>query len=82
MRIMIRNFDIAIIRTFAAVADHGSMTVAANMLHMTQGAISQQIKRLGGYAELRLVRAGQAWIAADRGRRAAARQCPPSADAE
>ncbi len=46
MRIMIRNFDIAIIRTFATVADHGSMTVAANMLHMTQGAISQQIKRL------------------------------------
>ncbi|MFJ6323748.1 MULTISPECIES: LysR family transcriptional regulator [unclassified Rhizobium] len=43
---MTRNFDIALIRTFAAVADQGSMTIAANMLHMTQGAVSQQIKRL------------------------------------
>lgn len=43
---MTRNFDIALIRTFTAVADQGSMTVAANMLHMTQGAVSQQIKRL------------------------------------
>ncbi|MBB3607865.1 LysR family transcriptional regulator [Rhizobium sp. BK602] len=43
---MARNFDIALIRTFATVADHGSMTVAANRLHMTQGAVSQQIKRL------------------------------------
>ncbi|TIX89077.1 LysR family transcriptional regulator [Rhizobium sp. P44RR-XXIV] len=43
---MTRNFDIALIRTFLAVTDQGSMTVAANMLHMTQGAVSQQIKRL------------------------------------
>ncbi|GAC1041103.1 LysR family transcriptional regulator [Rhizobium sp. No.120] len=43
---MIRNFDIALIRTFVTVADQGSMTISANMLHMTQGAISQQIKRL------------------------------------
>lgn len=43
---MTRNFDIALIRTFVAVADYGSMTVAANRLHMTQGAVSQQIKRL------------------------------------
>ncbi|KAA6489642.1 LysR family transcriptional regulator [Agrobacterium rhizogenes] len=43
---MTRNFDISLIRTFAAVADHGSMTIAANTLHMTQGAVSQQIKRL------------------------------------
>ena len=43
---MTRNFDIALIRTFATVADYGSMTVAANTLHRTQGAVSQQIKRL------------------------------------
>ena len=43
---MTRNLDITLIRTFTAVADQGSMTVAANMLHMTQGAVSQQIKRL------------------------------------
>jgi DNA-binding transcriptional LysR family regulator len=43
---MLRNLDLALIRTFIAVADSGSMTVAANRLHMTQGAVSQQIKRL------------------------------------
>ena len=43
---MFRNLDLDLIRTFIAVADSGSMTVAANLLHMTQGAVSQQIKRL------------------------------------
>jgi DNA-binding transcriptional LysR family regulator len=43
---MSRNLDLDLIRTFIAVADSGSMTVAANLLHMTQGAVSQQIKRL------------------------------------
>ncbi|MBU6493726.1 MAG: LysR family transcriptional regulator [Burkholderiales bacterium] len=43
---MNRNLDLDLIRTFVAVADAGSMTVAANLLHMTQGAVSQQVKRL------------------------------------
>jgi len=43
---MNRNLDLSLIRTFVAVADHGSMTTAANLLFMTQGAVSQQIKRL------------------------------------
>ena len=43
---MTQNLDINLVRTFVAVADHGSMTVAANSLHLTQGAVSQQIKRL------------------------------------
>jgi DNA-binding transcriptional LysR family regulator len=43
---MTRNLDIDLIRTFVTVADSGSMTVAANQLHMTQGAVSQQVKRL------------------------------------
>jgi DNA-binding transcriptional LysR family regulator len=43
---MNRNLDLSLIRTFIAVADHGSMTAAANRLFMTQGAVSQQIKRL------------------------------------
>ncbi|WP_407315253.1 LysR substrate-binding domain-containing protein [Pseudomonas sp. nanlin1] len=38
--------DIALIRTFVAVVDHASMTTAANLLFMTQGAVSQQVKRL------------------------------------
>jgi DNA-binding transcriptional LysR family regulator len=41
-----QNLDLNLVRTFVAVADHGSMTVAASSLHLTQGAVSQQIKRL------------------------------------
>lgn len=43
---MSRNLDLSLIRTFVAVADHRSMTAAANALYMTQGAVSQQVKRL------------------------------------
>ncbi len=43
---MIRNLDLALIRTFVTVADKASMTAAANALHLTQGAVSQQVKRL------------------------------------
>jgi DNA-binding transcriptional LysR family regulator len=43
---MLRNLDINLLRTFVAVADHGSMTAAGNALHLTQSAISQQTKRL------------------------------------
>ena len=43
---MTRNLDLDLLRTFVSVADSGSMTVAANQLHMTQGAVSQQVKRL------------------------------------
>jgi DNA-binding transcriptional LysR family regulator len=43
---MTRNLDLSLIRTYVTVADNGSMTVAANLLHMTQGAVSQQVKRL------------------------------------
>ena len=43
---MPRNLDLDLIRTFVTVADSGSMTVAANRLHLTQGAVSQQVKRL------------------------------------
>lgn len=43
---MARSLDIDLVRTFVAVSDHTSMTAAANILYLTQGAISQQIKRL------------------------------------
>jgi DNA-binding transcriptional LysR family regulator len=43
---MSRNLDIANLRSFVTVADHASMTAAGNALHLTQGAVSQQIKRL------------------------------------
>lgn len=44
--IMSRNLDVGLLRTLIAVADCGSMTIAASRLHMTQGAVSQRIKRL------------------------------------
>jgi DNA-binding transcriptional LysR family regulator len=40
------NLDISLLRTLLHVADAASMTAAARRLHMTQGAVSQQIKRL------------------------------------
>lgn len=43
---MPRHLDISLLRTFVAVHDRGTMTAAARVLHLTQGAISQQIKRL------------------------------------
>lgn len=36
----------ALLRTVAQVAQCGSMTIAANRLHMTQSAVSQQVRRL------------------------------------
>lgn len=47
---MIRNLDIGLLRAFVVVADHRSMTAAARRLHLTQGAISQQIARLEALA--------------------------------
>ena len=43
---MIRNLDIALLRTFVAVAERASMTATAKALHLTQSAVSQQVARL------------------------------------
>ena len=43
---MVRNLDPALLRAFVTVAETGGMTAAANTLHLTQAAVSQQIKRL------------------------------------
>lgn len=43
---MIRDLDSTLVRTFVTAADKASMTGAANALNLTQGAVSQQIKRL------------------------------------
>ena len=47
---MPRNLDVALLRAFAAAADRRSMTAAAQALHLTQGAVSQQIARLEALA--------------------------------
>ena len=57
---MIRNIDVAVARAFLAVVETGSVTLAARHLNLTQGAISQQIRRLEEFSVGRLfVRAGR-----------------------
>lgn len=73
---MARNLDIDLLRSFVAVADHASMTAAANARYLTQGAISQQVKRLEDLLGaqlferdrrgLRLTRAGEQLLARSR----------------
>jgi DNA-binding transcriptional LysR family regulator len=43
---MTRDIDIALLRAFVSVAETGGMTRAGRLLHLTQAAVSQQIKRL------------------------------------
>nr|WP_213881868.1 LysR family transcriptional regulator [Pseudomonas sp. dw_358] len=43
---MPRDLDLGLLRTFVAIHECGSMSAAAPLLHLTQGAISQQVKRL------------------------------------
>ena len=43
---MIRDIDVSLLRAFIAVVESGSMTSAANVLNLTQAAVSLQIKRL------------------------------------
>jgi DNA-binding transcriptional LysR family regulator len=43
---MSRNLDVAALRSFVAVADAGGVTRAAGLVHLTQSAVSMQIKRL------------------------------------
>lgn len=40
------NVDVAVARAFLAVVESGSVTLAAQQLSLTQGAISQQLRRL------------------------------------
>lgn len=40
------SFDLDLLKTFAAVADCGGFTKAAERVHLTQSTVSQQIKKL------------------------------------
>jgi DNA-binding transcriptional LysR family regulator len=42
----LRDIDVRLLRAFVAVADTGRMTTAARVVNLTQGAVSQQVKRL------------------------------------
>ncbi|MGI9368806.1 MAG: LysR family transcriptional regulator [Ruegeria sp.] len=50
-----RNLDITTLRSFVAVADHGGVTRAAGFLHLTQSAVSMQLKRLEEFLGLELL---------------------------
>ena len=41
-----RNLDVTTLRSFVAVAENGGVTRAAGFLHLTQSAVSMQLKRL------------------------------------
>ncbi len=51
---MPRNLDMTALRSFVAVADTGGVTKAAGVLHLTQSAVSMQIKRLEDILDLSL----------------------------
>lgn len=50
-----RNLDITPLRSFVAVADQGGVTRAAGFLHLTQSAVSMQLKRLEDLLGLELL---------------------------
>jgi DNA-binding transcriptional LysR family regulator len=57
---MYRNLDLAALRSLVAIADTGGVTRAAAKLHLTQSAVSMQIKRLETAIGHRLIeRAGR-----------------------
>jgi DNA-binding transcriptional LysR family regulator len=67
---MIRNIDVAAVRAFLTVVETGSVTLAARQLNLTQGAISQQIRRLEELSIGRLfVRAGRRVVLTPEGER-------------
>ena len=53
-----RNLDIVTLRALVAVADAGGVTRAAGFLHLTQSAVSMQIKRLEDLLDLQLLDRG------------------------
>lgn len=53
---MHRNLDLVSLRTLVTVAETGGMTRAANLLHMTQSAVSMQMKRLEEQLSVQLLK--------------------------
>ena len=52
---MARNLDLTALRSFVTVAETGGVTKAANQLHLTQSAVSMQLKRLEESLDQRLL---------------------------
>jgi DNA-binding transcriptional LysR family regulator len=67
---MNRHVDVAVARAFLTVVESGSVTLAARQLNLTQGAISQQLRRLEALAEHPLfIRAGRQIVPTHEGTR-------------
>lgn len=63
---MIRNLDIATLRSLQAVAEYGAVTRAADALNMTQSALSMQMKRLEDlFGEAMLLKQGRGVVLSD-----------------
>ncbi|WP_128255611.1 LysR family transcriptional regulator [Falsirhodobacter deserti] len=61
-----RNLDIATLRSLQAVAEYGAVTRAAEMLNMTQSALSMQMRRLEEvFGRPMLVKAGRGVVLSD-----------------
>lgn len=66
---MPRSFDIRVLRTFLAVIDYGGFTRAGEKVHLSQSAVSNQIKRLEAQLGFQLVdRSGQTEMLTEEGR--------------
>lgn len=52
---MSRNLDVATLRSLLAIEDTGGVTRAANRLHMTQSAVSMQIRRLEDLLDVKVI---------------------------
>lgn len=50
-----RNLDIAVLRSFVAMAQTGGVTRAAHLLNLTQSAVSMQLRRLEEMLDLQLL---------------------------
>jgi hypothetical protein len=65
--------DLDQLKTFVAIAENGSFTRAADLVHKTQSAVSMQMRRL----EERVGKALSPATAAPRSRRRTANGCSP-----
>lgn len=50
-----KNLPIDLLRSFVAIAEHGSLSAAADSVFLTQSALSLQMKKLADYVELPLL---------------------------
>lgn len=67
---MNRNVDVGVVRAFLSVVETGSVTLAARQMNLTQGAVSQQLRRLTELSEQKLfAREGRHIVPTTEGRR-------------